>query len=277
MTRSRRKRSAERRHRRRDDRRRQQLGERDDADGRGAGRLVRVQEDRDPRPVLHRRERDVRELDAAQGRVPEDLGGDAPRRSQPIQHAPHRAQCASRDPPTGPPSWRVAAVPARMGAWRSSPPTSSRPSAATTESASLLPARTYHDPAVFDWEREQHPASATGSRSRRAEEIAEPGSFLVREVLDESVLLVRGRDDDDPRVLQRVPPPGHRGGGARLRHRPSASSAPTTPGSTTSTASSSGPSTPRTSRTSPSRATACSPSAPRPGRASCSCASPTSR
>jgi Rieske 2Fe-2S family protein len=30
----------------------------------------------------------------------------------------------------------------------------------------------------------------------RAEELAEPGAFLVREVLDESVLLVRGRDDE---------------------------------------------------------------------------------
>ena len=81
----------------------------------------------------------------------------------------------------------------------------------------------------------------------------------------------------DPRLLQRVPPPGHRGGGTGLRHVPSASSAPITPGSTTSTAGSSGPSTPRTSRTSPSRATASRPSAPRPGRASCSCASPTRR
>ena len=61
-------------------------------------------------------------------------------------------------------------------------------------SASLLPARTYHDPAVFDWEQDNI-MRRDWVLVARVEDIAEPGAFLVREVLDESVLLVRGRDD----------------------------------------------------------------------------------
>ena len=38
-------------------------------------------------------------------------------------------------------------------------------------------------------------SSATGSPSARAEEVPEPGSFVLRDVFGESVLLVRGRDD----------------------------------------------------------------------------------
>ena len=62
-------------------------------------------------------------------------------------------------------------------------------------SATLLPARTYHDPAVLDWEQDnilRRDWLAVG----RAEELPESGSFLVREVLGESVILVRGRDDE---------------------------------------------------------------------------------
>ena len=59
--------------------------------------------------------------------------------------------------------------------------------------ASLLPARTYQDPAVLDWERE-HILQRDWLAVGRAEEVPEPGSFLVRDVLGESVLLVRGRD-----------------------------------------------------------------------------------
>ena len=61
--------------------------------------------------------------------------------------------------------------------------------------ASLLPARTYQDPAVLDWERE-HILQRDWLAVGRAEEVPEPGSFLVRDVLGESVLLVRGRDDE---------------------------------------------------------------------------------
>jgi Rieske 2Fe-2S family protein len=62
-------------------------------------------------------------------------------------------------------------------------------------SASLLPARTYHDPVVFGWEQDNI-MRRDWLAVARAEELAEPGAFLVREVLDESVLLVRGRDDE---------------------------------------------------------------------------------
>ena len=61
--------------------------------------------------------------------------------------------------------------------------------------ASLLPARTYQDPAILDWERE-HILQRDWLAVGRAEEVPEPGSFLVRDVLGESVLLVRGRDDE---------------------------------------------------------------------------------
>ena len=60
--------------------------------------------------------------------------------------------------------------------------------------ARLLPGKAYHDDAIFAWETEEiffRDWLAVG----RAEEVAEPGSFLVRDVLGESVLLVRGRDD----------------------------------------------------------------------------------
>jgi Rieske 2Fe-2S family protein len=60
--------------------------------------------------------------------------------------------------------------------------------------ASLLPARTYQDPAVLDWEAE-HILRRDWLAVGRAEEVPEPGSFVVRDVLGESVLLVRGRDD----------------------------------------------------------------------------------
>ena len=185
----------QRRERGSEDRGRHELDQRHDAHGLGAGRLVRVQQQGDPGAVLHRRERDVRELDAAQRRVPEDLGGDAPRRSQPIQQAPHRIQCASAGAPTGPPSWRVGVVPARMGAWRSSLPPSSRPSAATTGRRPSCPRGPTTTRRSSTGSRTTS-CGATGCWSRARRTIAEPGSFLVREVLDESVLLVRGRDDE---------------------------------------------------------------------------------
>ncbi len=61
--------------------------------------------------------------------------------------------------------------------------------------ARLLPGKAYHDDAIFDWEREEI-FYRDWIAVARAEELAEPGAFLVREVLDESVLLVRGRDDE---------------------------------------------------------------------------------
>ena len=60
--------------------------------------------------------------------------------------------------------------------------------------ARLLPGKAYHDDEIFAWEREEI-FYRDWLAVARAEELAEPGSFLVREVLDESVLLVRGRDD----------------------------------------------------------------------------------
>ncbi|HET7830706.1 MAG TPA: Rieske (2Fe-2S) protein, partial [Candidatus Limnocylindrales bacterium] len=60
--------------------------------------------------------------------------------------------------------------------------------------ATLLPARAYHDEAVYAWEREEiffRDWIAVG----RAEEVPEPGSFVLRDVFGENVILVRGRDD----------------------------------------------------------------------------------
>src|SRR6476469_5934060 len=60
--------------------------------------------------------------------------------------------------------------------------------------AKLLPGMAYHDEAVYAWEREEiffRDWIAVG----RAEEIAGPGSFVLRDVLGEQLLLVRGKDD----------------------------------------------------------------------------------
>jgi glycine betaine catabolism A len=59
--------------------------------------------------------------------------------------------------------------------------------------ATLLPGRAYHDGAIHEWELEEifrRDWIAVG----RAEETPEPGSFLLRDVLGESVIVVRGRD-----------------------------------------------------------------------------------
>ena len=101
---------------------------------------------------------------------------------------------APLDPPTGPWPWRVARPAgdnARMAILTADELASVR---REYRAASLLPARTYQDPAVLDWERE-HILQRDWLAVGRAEEVPEPGSFLVRDVLGESVLLVRGRDD----------------------------------------------------------------------------------
>ncbi|HKF84444.1 MAG TPA: hypothetical protein VKB30_01555, partial [Candidatus Limnocylindrales bacterium] len=58
--------------------------------------------------------------------------------------------------------------------------------------ATLLPARAYHDEAIHEWEREEiffRDWIAVG----RAEEVPEPGSFLLRDVFGENAIIVRGR------------------------------------------------------------------------------------
>src|SRR6476469_3679620 len=60
--------------------------------------------------------------------------------------------------------------------------------------ATLLPGMAYHDDADYAWEREEiffRDWIAVG----RAEEIAGPGSFVLRDVLGEQLILVRGKDD----------------------------------------------------------------------------------
>ncbi len=59
--------------------------------------------------------------------------------------------------------------------------------------ARLLPGRAYHDPAIAAWEAE-HIFFRDWVAVARQEEISDPGTFVVRSFLDESVLLVRGRD-----------------------------------------------------------------------------------
>jgi hypothetical protein len=62
----------DRREERGEERRRDQLGDRDDPDAERAGRAVRVDEDRDPRPELGRDEGEVGGEDADEPRDPED-------------------------------------------------------------------------------------------------------------------------------------------------------------------------------------------------------------
>jgi Rieske 2Fe-2S family protein len=59
--------------------------------------------------------------------------------------------------------------------------------------ATLLPARAYHDQAIYDWEVEQI-FSKDWLMVGRAEEVAAPGTFMLRDVFGEPVMLVRGRD-----------------------------------------------------------------------------------
>jgi len=60
--------------------------------------------------------------------------------------------------------------------------------------ASLLPARTYHDAAILEWERENI-FRRDWVLVARTEEIAEPGTFKRVELFGEDIILVRGRDD----------------------------------------------------------------------------------
>ncbi len=59
--------------------------------------------------------------------------------------------------------------------------------------ASLLPARTYHDPAILEWERE-HIARRDWVLVAREEDVPEPTSFRLVELEGESIILVRCRD-----------------------------------------------------------------------------------
>jgi Rieske 2Fe-2S family protein len=60
--------------------------------------------------------------------------------------------------------------------------------------ATLLPARAYHDQAIHDWEVE-HVFFRDWMAVGRAEELPEPGSFVLRDLFGESTILVRGRDE----------------------------------------------------------------------------------
>ena len=125
--------------------------------------------------------------------------------------------------------------------------------------ASLLPGRAYHDPAIHEFERSEwfrRDWIVVG----REEDAAAPGTYFLAEVDDEPLIVVRAataccaRSTTSAAIAAR---PWSRSSAAR----PSASSARTTPGSTTSTGRSSGPSTPTTSTTSAWPSTASSPSA----------------
>ena len=100
--------------------------------------------------------------------------------------------------------------------------------------ARTLPARYYIDRECFDREMERLFARMWVCAGR-AEQVANPGDFFVRELLGESIIVTRGRRAGQ-RVLQRLPASRH----AAL-HRahgpfPAASSARITRGPTTSTA-----------------------------------------
>jgi Rieske 2Fe-2S family protein len=60
--------------------------------------------------------------------------------------------------------------------------------------ATLLPGRAYHDGQIYAWEAE-HVFFRDWIAVGRAEELPEPGSFVLRDFFGEPVILVRGRDD----------------------------------------------------------------------------------
>jgi glycine betaine catabolism A len=59
--------------------------------------------------------------------------------------------------------------------------------------ASLLPKRTYHDPAILDWER-ANILRRDWTMVAREEEVAEPGTYVLVELDDDPLIVVRGRD-----------------------------------------------------------------------------------
>jgi phenylpropionate dioxygenase-like ring-hydroxylating dioxygenase large terminal subunit len=59
--------------------------------------------------------------------------------------------------------------------------------------ASLLPARTYHDQAIFDWER-VNILRRDWVMVAREEDVAEPGTYQLVELDGDPLIIVRGRD-----------------------------------------------------------------------------------
>jgi Rieske 2Fe-2S family protein len=59
--------------------------------------------------------------------------------------------------------------------------------------ARLLPARTYHDPAILQWERD-HIVRTDWVLVAREEDVAEPTSFIRVDLDGEDIIVVRGRD-----------------------------------------------------------------------------------
>ena len=60
--------------------------------------------------------------------------------------------------------------------------------------ARLLPARTYHDPAILEWERD-HIIRTDWVLVAREEDVAEATSFIRIELDGEDIIVVRGRDE----------------------------------------------------------------------------------
>jgi Rieske 2Fe-2S family protein len=59
--------------------------------------------------------------------------------------------------------------------------------------ASLLPKRTYHDAAVFDWER-ANVVRRDWVMVAREEDVAEAGTYMLVELDDDPLIIIRGRD-----------------------------------------------------------------------------------
>ena len=60
--------------------------------------------------------------------------------------------------------------------------------------AQLLPPRVFHDPEVFAFEQQAWFGRAWLCVGRE-EELTEPGTYILVRVADESVIVIRGRDD----------------------------------------------------------------------------------
>src|SRR5215207_3846312 len=61
--------------------------------------------------------------------------------------------------------------------------------------ARLLPRKAYHEPAIFDWERE-HVLRRDWVIVGRAGEAPEPGSYFTAELDGEPLIVVHGRDGE---------------------------------------------------------------------------------
>ena len=98
-------------------------------------------------------------------------------------------------------------------------PTRTRAPRRTSRRCPGVPAARYADPDFAALEQDAV-FGRTWLMVAHVDELAEPGDFRLVDQLPEPVVLVRGADDERPRVLQHVQAPGRRARGRGERATP---------------------------------------------------------